>query len=166
MTPVVIGVDPGGRWCGIVARRGDQLLDHLTVTRGDEERQAWADRCLRAVRDWASKHGEPDPSWSLAMPVKVMAFIAVEDVNPPTPQLGMTNVTALLDTAFVAGMVCSYGAVLVPPDKHGCGPLLAYPSELRPTRGRGAGRDNLRHVRSAWDVAGAGAVLLRLRGAA
>jgi hypothetical protein len=33
--------------------------------------------------------------------------------------------------------------------------MAAYPAALRPTGGKGAGKDRLRHVRSAWDVAGA-----------
>jgi hypothetical protein len=52
-------------------------------------------------------------------------------------------------------------ALVVPPAGHGAGPCQAYPGALWPaTEKRGAGR--CRHLRSAWDIAEAGAFLARL----
>jgi len=53
--------------------------------------------------------------------------------------------------------------VVVPPGRNGSGPMAAYPAKLRPKAGKGRGRDNLRHERSAWDVAGAARMIVRIR---
>jgi site-specific recombinase XerD len=50
----------------------------------------------------------------------------------------------------------------VPPGRHGSGPLPAYPAELRGLRER-KGMGARRHLRSAWDVAGTAAVMVRVR---
>ena len=68
---------------------------------------------------------------------------------------------AVMDTCTVAGQIAGWATgqrlevEWVRPGHNGQGFMGAYPGALRPTRGRGAGKDRLRHVRSAWDVAGA-----------
>ena len=68
---------------------------------------------------------------------------------------------AVMDTCTVAGHIAGWATgqrlevEWVRPGHNGQGFMGAYPGALRPTRGRGAGKDRLRHVRSAWDVAGA-----------
>jgi hypothetical protein len=94
--------------------------------------------------------------------------VAVESVQKPSPFMGksgnvsFSNVTGILGTAAVYGAVLAVlPAVEIPPGGNGSGNLAAYPVELRPTRGSGAGKDKKRHMRSAWDVAGTGALVLR-----
>ena len=150
MTPAIIGVDPGGVETGIVLRRGDELLWHATIVERDP--QAHVNAITRALH-----HG--------FLTVGLDVTVAVEDVTEPNPHMGLTNVKGLIGTARILGAVMGFYpcTILVPPGRNGSGPLSAYPLALRPTRGSGRGRDGLRHVRSAWDVAGAAAVLLRQR---
>ena len=83
--------------------------------------------------------------------------IAVEDVVAPNPHMGLTNVSALIETARLVGYLQAvYEVVLVPPGGHGKAPLQTYPEALvGPRETSGTGRR--RHLRSAWDVAGASA---------
>lgn len=148
MATVVLGVDPGGQYTGLVLRRGNQLIDHLTITRGHLTMAAHLANVTEAVR----------------LHLAQANLLAVEDLNDPSPHMGLTSVRGLIDTAQVLGAVLSHWptAVVVPPGGHGSGPLLAYPRALHPTRGRGRGKDRLRHERSAWDVAGAGLIQHRI----
>lgn len=68
---------------------------------------------------------------------------------------------SVMDTSMLAGHIAGWATAQrlnvewVRPAHHGQGFIGAYPAELRPTRGKGAGKDRFRHMRSAWDVAGA-----------
>lgn len=159
---LVIGVDPGGQHVGIVARRGlDELVAHVTIDRGaTEPRDAWARRVAVEVDDLLGVDGG-----TAEVPI-----VGIEDVVKPNPHQrrrdgnSLTNLDGILDTAVVLGalLLANPDAILVPPGGNGSNVMDAYPRELRPTRGRGAGHDRLRHVRSAWDVAGAALWLHRL----
>jgi len=152
----VVGVDPGGRWTGIVLRRGDDICEWSTVT--------------------ANSDGLPSADYLAAVCNLVILYrgqtgshpgavvIAVEGVKAPNPHVGMSNPLGIMGTAMVLGAVLRDfpGAVVVPPGGNGSGPMLAYPEALRPTRGKGAGKDGLRHCRSAWDVAGAALGMVRI----
>lgn len=140
-------------------RRGNDLLYHDTmerITAGDmPDRLYIRSVVLRLVR-LVEEYGAD--------------VVAVESVQKPSPFMGkqgnvsFSNVTGILGTAAVYGAVLAVlPAVEVPPGGNGSGALVAYPVELRPTRGSGAGKDKKRHMRSAWDVAGVGALLLRQR---
>jgi hypothetical protein len=81
--------------------------------------------------------------------------LAVEDVVAPNPHMGLTNVSALIETARLVGYLQAlYPVVLVPPGGHGKAPLQTYPEALVGPR-ETAGTGRRRHLRSAWDVAGA-----------
>lgn len=151
-TPVIIGVDPGGRSTGIVVRQGNTLLgSHTFEAPYGLEGPALIGLCEDiAFRELACQRA----------PVRV----AVEGLNPPSPHMGLTNVSGLIGAATVLGAVLSHWphAIVVPPGGNGSGPLAAYPEALRPRRGKGAGKDSLRHCRSAWDVAGAASTMLKL----
>lgn len=152
-----VGIDPGGRYTGVVVRRGNDLLDHRTYTRpgtDDLPERSFLRRLMLELMDLVELHD---------------AAVAVEGVQKPSPFMGKTgnvsfsNVTGILGTAAVWGAVMAIlPAVVIPPGGNGSGPMRAYPVELRPTTGKGAGKDKLRHERSAWDVAGAGAAHVRL----
>lgn len=156
MVRTIIGVDPGGRNVGIVIRHGDELLNHRLLHRHDHEpRHEWAVRVADVVRTlWWNQDRPPT--------------VAVEDLNDPTPHLGLTSVRGLIDTAVVIGAIAGHSTgahlVMVPPARHGRtaeglgrpGLLATYPPQLvgpRETTGTG----HLRHCRAAWDVAGAAA---------
>lgn len=151
--PTILGVDPGGASTGLVVRRGSELLWHATVAGG------WR-QVLEALV------GIP--------PGNVFDVIAIEDVVAPGGFAGgrraPINLSGLIGTAVVAGAVAGWGytdsglrIIWVPPAHNGQGDLSMYPEELRPARGRGRGQDGLRHVRSAWDVAGTASVEARGR---
>ncbi len=156
-TPIVVGVDPGGRWVGLVVRQGNVLLEHHTLTRVGNDDLPGSDM-LRTV--------------SLAVIALYEGHdadaVGIEGVQKPSPFMGksgnvsFTNINGLLGTAMVFGAVLSVlPAIVVPPGGNGSAPMGVYPVELRPTRGKGAGSDKLRHERSAWDVAGTTITLLR-----
>lgn len=154
----LVAVDPGSRNTGVITRRGDELLRYTTLVRKGDSDLPDAEYLREVV------------STVLDMWSRVLAqVVAVEAVQKPSPfhgktgNVSFTNVTGLLGTAMVVGAVLAAfpHTVEVPPGGNGSGHLGAYPIELRPTRGKGAGSDNLRHMRSAWDVAGTAALLLR-----
>lgn len=138
-------------------RRGDVLLEHLTLTRVGTENLP-GQEYLRTV------------ALTLVRLVEAHSTdaVAVEGVQKPSPFMGksgnvsFTNVNGLLGTAMVFGAVLALlPALVVPPGGNGSDPMIAYPLPLRATRGKGAGGDKLRHERSAWDVAGTGMTMLR-----
>lgn len=145
---IVLGVDPGGT-TGLVLRRGPDLLWHRTVAGG------W-DTVLTVLHDELT-----DCRFDVC---------AVEAVVAPGGfahgKRAPINLSGLITTAQVAGAVAAwcwtdqFPVVWVPPAHNGQGALEAYPEQLRPTRGQGRGADNLRHERSAFDVAGLGALLI------
>lgn len=162
MTPVVIGVDPGGRQTGIVVRYGDNCLAADLVTRDGPEAFPGADYLAEVVdaigglivygRDQICGDDTCAP-----------AVVAVEGVVHPSGHVRMINAAGLLGTATVLGAVLAHypAALVVPPAGNGAGPRSAYPAVLwPPTEKRGTGR--CRHLRSAWDIAEAGAFLARL----
>lgn len=149
---VVLAIDPGSRETGIVVRRARDLLAHATVVRrtppGTYPTSADIDEVLSTVAGLRDDH-RPH-------------LFAVEGLVEPNPRMGMTNVKGIIGTALVAGAVLAvFDCVVVEPDGHGSHPPALYPEPLRPTRGKGAGRDSLRHCRSAWDIAHAGLVAAR-----
>lgn len=162
MTPVVIGVDPGGRQTGLVVRYGNSCLAADLVTRDDPEPFPGADylaEVVDAIGGLVVYASQDLPELAGAAPPKV----AVEAVVHPSGHVRMINAAGLLGTATVLGAVLAHfpKAIVVPPASHGAGPRSAYPAVLwPPTEKRGTGRR--RHLRSAWDIADAGAFLVRL----
>jgi hypothetical protein len=154
VSPVVIAADPGARWTGVVARRGNDLLDAVTVERTTDEGdlgvgQDYLAAVLAAV-DLMSRDFAAD------------AVVAVEGLRRPSPHVRVTNPEAVMGAAMVLGAVLGAWprAVVVPPGRHGSAPLAVYPPRLVGVRER-AGTGSLRHVRSAWDVAGSAGRLVR-----
>lgn len=146
---IFVGVDPGGTWTGLVARRGDELLDFAVLRR--EARQPdvrWVARVLSEIEYLRG----PDP-----------VVLAVESVVAPTGRLGMISLEGLLGAAMVLGAVLGEypEAVTVSPGGHGSAVLAAYPPGLR-AQGETAGTGRWRHARSAWDIAGAAQFLVRV----
>lgn len=156
----ILGIDPGGAQVGIAVRDvpGKSCVAHQLVERDRRPIGAFIRATVVAV---TQLHAETEP-----------AVIAVEDLVDPTPQMRQQpiSVRGLLDTAQVLGALrhAFPSVVVVRPGKHGSIDGLAdmparvarqvleqtYPPELLGDREqRGAGQ--LRHCRSAWDVAGA-----------
>jgi hypothetical protein len=153
----IVGVDPGGAQTGIVVR-AEGLHRWMLVTRTTP-----FDDYLREVTEGVlelKNHGRlllvDDDLHDFRDPV-----VAVEDINDPTPQMGVTSVRGLIDTAQVLGALAVRFTILrVPPGGHGSGPLTAYPQGLRGEQEK-IGTGKLRHCRSAWDIAGTARTLIR-----
>jgi hypothetical protein len=159
MTPVIVGVDPGGAWCGIVVRRGADAVWVDAVHRGDEVGDAgWLAHVRASLNAAMAQAASLDAALAEAAGLRQgKGLLAVEDVVAPNPHVRVTNVAALLGTAKVVGMVLAVHptAILVRPGGHGSAPLASYPPNLVGDRER-AGSGRLKHARSAYDVAGAG----------
>ena len=158
ITPVVVGVDPGGRQTGLVVRWGDELLAADLITRDGPEvfpGAAYLIEVIDAVGGLAVYAGQEAPD--------ARRVIAVEGVVHPSGHVRMINAAGLLGTATVLGAILASwpAALVVPPAKHGGGPRQAYPNPIWPP-GDKKGTGRYRHVRSAWDIAEAGAFLARL----
>lgn len=159
--PTIIAVDPGGRHAGVIARRGPALLYAATVERATLDRLRFVDELLETVdRAITEIRGE-----GLGLDA-----LAVEDVNPPTGHAPdrpghLIDLEPIITTAVLLGsLLGAYaGVTVVPPGGHGSGPLEAYPAELVGPTERHGRYGKRRHVRSAWDVAGAAALILRAR---
>lgn len=153
-----LGVDPGGSHVGIVLRDRADLVDHITIERAKADKSMVSRdliaATLTALRSMRERHGHFD--------------VAVEDINEPKSHIGgqksLLKPRYYIGLGAVLGAVLAEcpGAVLVPAGGNGSGPLAAYPAPLRPSRGNGAGKDGLRHCRSAWDCAGAGPTILAM----
>ena len=160
-TPIVVGVDPGAAHTGFVIRRADDLLtSHICDRVAHETVEEYAKVVARlVVSDMFLFRGDG------------LVAVGVERVTAPNVwhegKKRLLDPSHAIGTAIVAGTVAGivagtaigvFGApatvIWVPPGHNGQGPLDAYPPELRPTRGKGAGGDRLRHARSAWDIAG------------
>lgn len=166
---VVIGVDPGARATGIVVRAGQELLAHTVVERpadgdlpGGVTPAYLADVAAQA-RAYVATHRA--------------AVVAVENVVEPNPHVNrrrgsaVINVAGILGAAVVLGHLHATfpGLVLVRPARNGSQLLAAYPAELVTAAERRQGLNRpagdsavIRHARSAWDVAGTGALAHRL----
>lgn len=145
----VIGIDPGGRYTGIVVRAGEALHYACVVTRetDDMHRYVWE------VYDALVKARVAGVQATL--PRGNVALVAVEGINDPTGHMGMINVRGLIGTAIVLGSIFRQfeQVVVVPPEGNGSAPLPCYPAALvGPREKKGTGK--FVHVRSAWDVAG------------
>lgn len=147
----VLGVDPGGTYSGIVLRDRVDVVAATVVQRGKDETMA---SYIGRVIDTAATYRYRTP---------VAGPVAVEGLNEPTPQMGLTSVGGLIGAAQVLGGVLAHwpDAIVVPPGGHGSAPLLAYPAALKGERER-VGAGILKHARSAWDVALAGYQLGRV----
>jgi hypothetical protein len=147
VTEPVVGVDPGGTYTGVIARHGPRLLYGATVTRDGTVPDYLVEVCATIDRAVDAVHRE----LNTASP-----GVAVEDLNEPTPHLGLTNLKGLIGAAQVLGAVlCTHpDAVIVAPGGHGSAPLATYPPALVGDR-EVVGTGKARHMRSAFDVAGA-----------
>ena len=149
----VVGVDPGGRFTGVVARRADAAVWAAVITR-DGDMASYLVEVHRAIIDAGLTHHDPAAGVN----------VAVEGLVKPTPHMGTISLQGLLDTAVVLGAVMAWypDAIVVPPGDNGAGPLGAYPSRLVGAREK-LGAGHARHARSAWDVAGKAALYRALR---
>jgi len=157
-----VGVDPGARESGVVARAGARLV-------------AWRVIDRHVVEPGTEEPGIPTLETIVATIAEFLDLlragpsrVAVERAKKPNPHLGMIDVGYLLGTREVIGYVrCAYpGAVLIDPAKNGRQPLITYPRELispgeiahadraRTWHAEPGDSASHRHVRSAWDLAG------------
>ncbi|MDA8117175.1 MAG: hypothetical protein M0000_07400 [Actinomycetota bacterium] len=146
--PAVLGVDPGMRETGLVVRDGDvPVAACLMVRARGQSRGEYIEEVLAAIEAYLEErrrtHGEE-------------LEIAVEDMTPPTPHMGTIAVAGILEGGVLLGAIIGRypQARLVSPGHHGSAPLAAYPEALC-APGEKRGRGQLRHCRSAYDVAGA-----------
>lgn len=141
--PVVLGIDPGGKRCGLVTRRGDELLGWHLIERGGQTPSGWTETVVSYI-DEARREHQPN-------------IIAVEDVNDPTPHLGIIQITWLLHTARVIGgiVIAAPDAVVVSPG--GFSKIAQQPrrllEQLFPAQLVSTPLARLKDVRSAWLIA-------------
>jgi hypothetical protein len=167
--PVVVGVDPGSRDTGIIVRWSDIVVDHLIVHRVADEApdHGIGPIYLRSIQDGVRA------MWSVAIRYDAgkgsrpdLVVTAIEAVNVPKGFAGgkkrfvAPKDSIALGIAFGAALTAVEGAVVVPVGGNGYGVLSSYPDALisAAERRHGVNREapqnsNLRHLRSAWDVA-------------
>lgn len=149
---IVVGVDPGGRNTGVVVRDGQHCSHGVVVTRrgdGVFPDAEYLTQVCEAVAEAITIAG-------------MEAVVAIEGVVNPNPHMGLSNPGGIIAAAMVLGAVLTRWpeAVVVRPGGHGSGAIELYPPTLVGARERnGAGK--MRHARSAWDIAGVGAVVAR-----
>ena len=152
----VVAVDPGAKATGVVVRSSDELAYGTTAVRDrDETVEQYAAGVVNLVAGITERFVETFDGRPL---------VAIEAVLAPNVwnngQRVVLHPQSVMDTCTVAGHIAGWATAQrlkvewVRPGHNGQGFMGAYPAELRPTRGIGAGRDRLRHLRSAWDVAG------------
>lgn len=155
---VVLGIDPGGVWTGMTARTVDGYVAHKLYCR---RRHEPIDHYARRV----SEHLVTD--WLLADDPELIPDIAgIEGLNTPNPHVRVVALQGILDTAVVFGILLGQlqptWAHVIPPGNHGAAFLRAYPPELVGAKEK-KGSGELRHCRSAWDIAGAALAVHRMK---
>jgi hypothetical protein len=152
----VLGVDPGANATGVVVRSGAELVDGTTAVRDKGETvEQYAAGVVNLVAGITERFSET---------LDGRPLVAIEAVLAPNVwnngERVILHPQSVMDTCTVAGHIAGWATAerldveWVRPGHNGQGFMGAYPAELRPTRGIGAGRDRLRHLRSASDVAG------------
>lgn len=169
--PRVLGIDPGDTDTGLCVRADREVLAQLTIHRVSEESfggrgiavgPRYVAQVLAAVAGLVDEHA-PE-------------LVACESVVEPNPHVNrrngrsLTKVGPILGASVVLGAItAAYPEVVwVPPGKNGSMPLFAYPAELVTDHERRHGLNrigggSLRHVRSAFDVAGQARTFARMR---
>jgi len=161
VTLTIVGVDPGARWTGVIARRGRDLLHGVVVENTAGDRVPYAVAVCAEIRNGIEISGGN-------------AVVAVEDVRAPCPHVNrrngraLTNPGPIIETGVLLGWVLATfeDVVVVPPGGHGSNPLISYPgalvtasehahmvrakAQLKPA----PQNSTRRHLRSAWDIAG------------
>lgn len=158
---IVVGVDPGARYTGIVVVNASTrvLIGHSTVQRDASRPQ------LPLDGEYLFNVIDTFRAMSAAYP---RALVGVEVITDPTRHMGRAayNVEPLLATALLAGVIVGLSAdgavVQLAPAGFGGAALGQYPEGLvSPAEARkpgwrtrvGGGGAKLRHERSAYDVA-------------
>lgn len=143
----MVGVDPGGRYTGVVTRTPDGVIAArvLTRTTGIDFPDG---TYIHEVLDEISKQMEHADA------------ISLEGVVAPSPHVRITNPTGIIGTGIVFGAVIARWphAIIVPPEGNGSLPDVAYPGQIRRNVRLGGPST---HARSAFDVARAGDLLYR-----
>lgn len=153
--PLIVGVDPGARETGVIARCGNVLRAATLVTKaaGADTFDAYLTEVLEVAA-------------GMARTLHAVA-IAVEDVTAPTGfadgERHPITLGPLLLTAQVLGAVrvSLTGVIVVDAGGNGSSPIELYPSELVGPLERVGKYGKRRHLRSAWDIAARGALELR-----
>lgn len=156
---VVLACDPGGRDTGIVARSGDDVVDHAIIHSTAPPKVAPGIGYAHDVVDalvaieahiTGLGHTVHMGVEGLVAPSGYARGAARGDKTPVQP-------TGLMGTAMVFGAVATAfrGRIwIVRPGGHGSQMLRYYPAALVGPRERGlTGGGQLRHCRSAWDIA-------------
>lgn len=159
---IVVGVDPGGRYTGLVVREHERLLHAEVITRHADHDIADHDTILHWIELVTDRIGAAlQPGFVLA----------VEGVRKPNPHVrrgdgnSLTNPDGIIATAAVLGgiLILWPAAVIAAPGGNGLGHLSGYPEGIRSGTRLGG---PTAHARSAWDVAGQAAFLSRVAAAA
>lgn len=164
---IVVACDPGGRDTGIVVRSGDVALDHVIITSTSPPKVA-------AGIDYA--HDVVDALVAFETHFQGLGHtvhMGVESLVTPSTQRGAKwgDEAVRISPVGLMGAAMVYGSVatafrghiyLVRPGGHGSQMLRFYPPTLVGPREKGPyGGGQLRHCRSAWDVAGQVARVIR-----
>lgn len=153
-TLIVTGVDPGGRFTGIVTTSGNAVLSACVIRRttGDKFPDSiYLNEVLAEI------HAHEEEFEALALE----GIVEPRGRNPDGEQMIM-SAAGLIGTGMVYGAVLALwpDAVVVEPGGNGSLPDAAYPLEIQRGKRLGGPSD---HARSAYDVALAGEVLYRMR---
>lgn len=153
MSARMLGIDPGGKYTGVIVRAGDEVLGVRVVTRSGSG-DLPDTRYIHEVLDEITSHVE------LVDGIAVEGLVVPKGRDPGGNETHM-NVAGLIGVGMVFGAVLARWprAVVVPPGGHGSLPEVAYPLVIR-KRAKNLGGPSS-HARSAYDVAGVGRLLMR-----
>lgn len=169
---IIVGVDPGSRYCGFVVRERRELLDHAVLTNTEDQlfpaQGSWIERILTHTAGLVQEYNPGcigvetlrRPNW------RVRDGAAAKD---PSHVIATAQLIGALQGAQFGMLGCPVREVN--PGKLGSAPLGAYPDALvsdgerrRPNWKMQVGTGQLRHARSAFDCAGHAAILLASEG--
>jgi hypothetical protein len=152
--PLILGIDPGAKFCGVSVRQGDKVLLSSTYARPEVIPQVmWAKLIPKKIEEEVFAHF---PEQNL--------LVGIEDVTSPSAFMGgkmqLLNPKNTIKLAIVVGTLAQRfpQAVMIRPSKNGSQEQSTYPEELvgrRPNTLLGSNNARTRdHERSAYDIAG------------
>jgi hypothetical protein len=170
MSGLVLGIDPGAKFCGLALVRGRDLVAWTLLERDGQSVKDWVEQCRTRVVLLAARTFPPGLKVFRADHLTVAIEAVVKPQSHIDGKLRMNSPESLIGTAAVMGGMVVWAAtegfpcVLVPPGGNGSGRREGYPPELWGAREGPAGTGKLNHVRSAYDCALAGRTMVAQSG--
>lgn len=156
MADAIVGVDPGGRYVGVVTCRGKDVTAGAVLTRTTGGELPDAEFVLEVLTEIEAQV-ERAGADTIAL-----EWLTMPRGRDPEGNKTIMNIAGIVGTGIIIGAVLARWphAVIIKAGDNGGLPDFAYPEAIRKRVRLGGPTD---HARSAYDVAQAGTLFMRAR---